>query len=198
MNLKRTLLTLTFLNFLFIGYAQVEGLTDFNAQRLEKQRVSMMILGGWAVGNLAVGATLGSQRSGEDKYFHLMNAGWGLVNLGLATAGYLSAIKTDPASFDLYASIHEQHNLQKIFLFNAGLDVGYMMGGLYLMERSKRTENNPERLKGFGKSIILQGAFLFLFDLGAHIWQAQGNSDLRPILEGLSFTGDSVGLVWRF
>ena len=196
--MKKAILTLTFINFLTLAFAQVQGLTDINGQRLEKQRVSMLILGSWAVGNIALGATLATRREGEDKYFHAMNAGWNLVNLGLATAGYLSAVKADPAAFDLYATINEQHKLQQIFLFNAGLDVGYMMGGLYLMERSRRTENKPERLMGFGKSILLQGAFLFVFDLGAFLWQSQGNGALQPLLEGLSFTGNSVGMAWRF
>ncbi|MCO6477671.1 MAG: hypothetical protein J5I94_13655 [Phaeodactylibacter sp.] len=196
--MKRIILTLTFVNFLGLAYTQVQDITGINRQRLEKQGVSMLVLGGWAVGNIALSATLATRREGEDKYFHAMNAGWNLVNLGLATAGYFSAIHADPASFGLYSTIHEQHKLQKIFLFNAGLDVGYMMGGLYLMERSKRTENKPERLKGFGKSILLQGAFLFVFDLGAYFWQAQGNSELKPLLDGLTFTGNSVGMVWRF
>ena len=198
MDMKRKLLALAFTCFLALAYTQAQGLTDINRQRLEKQRISMLILGGWAVGNIALGATLATQREGEGQYFHAMNAGWNLVNLGLAAAGYLSAVKADPAAFGLYATISEQHKLQKIFLFNAGLDVGYMMGGLYLMERSKNTANKPERLKGFGKSILLQGAFLFAFDLGAFLWQAQGNGDLQPLLEGLSFTGNSVGGVLRF
>ena len=198
MSMKRIFLTLTCLCIMTLAYTQVVGLADINQKRLEKQKVSMLILGSWAVGNIALGATLVNQREGESKYFHGMNAGWNLVNLGLAAAGYLSAVKADPAAFGLYATVSEQHKLQKVFLFNAGLDVGYMMGGLYLMERSKNTENKPERLKGFGRSILLQGAFLFAFDLGAFLWQAQGNGELAPLLEGLSFTGNSVGMVWRF
>ena len=45
---------------------------------------------------------------------------------------------------------------------NAALDLGYMAGGLYLKERGLRREN--DRLVGFGKSVILQGAFLMAFD----------------------------------
>ena len=107
--MKKAILTLTFLSFLSLAYAQVQELTDFNRQRLEKQRISMLILGSWAVGNIALGAALATQRDGEDKYFHAMNAGWNVVNLGLATAGYLSAVKTGPAGFDLYATINEQY-----------------------------------------------------------------------------------------
>jgi hypothetical protein len=158
----------------------------------------MLVLGSWAVGNIALGLGLQNRYEGEERYFHLMNAGWNAVNLGLATAGYLSAIKTDPASFNLTQSINEQQKLQKIFLFNAGLDVGYVLGGLYLMERSKTAESNPERLKGFGKSIILQGGFLFAFDLIAYFAQASGNKDIGPLLSGLHFDGQQIGLVVRF
>lgn len=196
--MKKVLLTLTFVNFLFLSYLSAQDLLAFNQERLDKQRVSMLVLGGWAVGNIAVGATLGSQRSGEDKYFHYMNAGWNLVNLGLATAGYFTAVNSDPAALDLYASINEQHRMQKIFLFNAGLDVGYMAGGLYLMERAKNTENKPERLRGFGKSIILQGGFLFAFDLVAYWMISRGNSELQPLLEGLTFNGQSIGYSLQF
>lgn len=196
--MKKLLLTSTLLCSTFLLWAQNSDLYDFNQARLERQRISMMVLGGWAVGNIAVGASLYGSRQGEDRYFHLMNMGWGIVNLGLATAGYISAVKTDPASFDMYQSVQAQHSLQKIFLLNAGLDVGYMLGGLYLMERSKRTEKKPERLKGFGKSIILQGAFLFAFDLGAYFVQAGNNSKLEPLLSSLYFDGQQVGLVLGF
>jgi hypothetical protein len=191
--MKRILLCFAFTTLLAISGLQAQDLLSFNQSRLEKQRVSMLILGSWAVGNIAIGTALGSQKSGEEQYFHYMNAGWNLVNIGLATAGYFTAIKTDPAALDLYSSIQEQHRIQKIFLFNAGLDVGYMAGGLYLMERARRTENKPERLRGFGKSIILQGAFLFVFDLGAYWVQAKGNEQIAPLLEGLSFSGQSIG-----
>lgn len=199
MKLRQLILTFTFVNFLFLAYAQTgTALTDFNAERLRKQKVSMMVLGSWAVGNIALGTALASQRSGESRYFHGMNAGWNLINLGLATAGYISATNGDPGALGLYESLDAQHRLQKIFLFNAGLDVGYMLGGAYLVERAKRTEDKPERLRGFGKSIALQGAFLFVFDLGAYFWQASGNSDLQPLLEGLNFSGNGISLRLQF
>ena len=198
MPIKRTLLTLFFFNCMMFGYAQVNSLLDFNQNRLNKQKTSMMVLGGWAIGNIALGATLASQRTGESRYFHGMNAGWNLVNLGLATAGYISATKADPSALSLFESINDQQSIQKIFLFNAGLDVGYMLGGAYMVERARRTENQPERLRGFGRSIVLQGGFLFVFDLAAYLWQANGNSDLQPLLEGLSFTGEGIGFRYRF
>ena len=196
--MKKSFLTLSFLCFALFSWAQMSNLEQFNQERLQKQKVSMLVLGSWAVGNIALGLGMYNQHQGEERYFHLMNAGWNVVNLGLATAGYLAAIKTDPAGFDLYQSIHEQHKLQKIFLFNAGLDVGYVLGGLYLRERGKSAEKNPEMLRGFGKSIILQGSFLFAFDLVAYFVQASGNKDIGPLLSNLHFNGQQIGFFVQF
>ena len=90
-------------------------------------------------------------------------------------------------------STEEQYKIQKILLFNAGLDIGYMLGGAYLIERSKNTANNPERLRGFGKSIILQGGFLFAYDLITYFTLAADNDQLQLLL-----SGDGVGMSWRF
>lgn len=78
--------------------------------------------------------------------------------------------------------------MQKILLFNAGLDVGYMLGGVYLLERGKREVKNAERLRGFGRSILLQGAFLFVFDLSLHTVLSSDNPKLKPLL-----TQSSIG-----
>lgn len=196
--MKKVLLTFYLCSFGTLLLAQQVDLLAFNQDRLQKQRTSMLVLGGWAIGNIALGAALYGSRQGEDRYFHLMNAGWNLVNLGLATAGYITATTADPGSLDLLATVKAQHSIEKIFLFNAGLDVGYMLGGLYLMERSKTAEKKPERLKGFGKSIILQGGFLFVFDLAAYFVQASHHRQLEPLLSSLYFDGQSFGLVWQF
>lgn len=158
----------------------------------------MIILGVWAVGNMATGAVLRGNRVGEDRYFHDMNIAWNAVNLTIAGLGYYASMKADPASFDMASSIHEQYKIQKILLFNAGLDVGYMLGGVYLMERSKNTNNNPERLKGFGKSIVLQGGFLFAFDVVTYMVHTRGNGEIPALLQGLSFNGQGIGIYWQF
>ena len=188
-------------NFLFLSLfcvAQSTSLIDFNQQRLQKQKTGMMVLGGWALANIAGGIVLSNNTDGSQKYFHQMNAGWNTINLAIAGFGYYAAMRTDPGSFDLYQSINEQHKFQKILLFNAGLDVGYMLGGLYMIERSKNTTNKPERLKGFGQAIILQGGFLLAFDLVNYFIHTQQNSTFQKMLSNIQFTGDQVGLVWVF
>ena len=158
----------------------------------------MLVLGGWALGNIAIGSVMVGQQEGRGKYFHQMNIGWGAVNLGIASFAYLSAYKANPGDYDIFQTINEQYSLQKILLFNAGLDLAYMASGAYLIERSKNVENRPERLKGFGQSILLQGAFLFVFDIGTYLIQNSHNKSLQPLLEGLSFQGTGIGLNLNF
>ena len=176
-----------------------QTLPDFNQTRLDRQRNAMLVLGTWAVGNLAAGAVLQGQRTGEDRYFHRMNAYWNGINLLLAGSGLYTALTTDPAGMDLIESLRQQGRLEKILLFNAGLDVGYMLGGAYLMERARRPDQeNPERLRGFGKSIVLQGAFLFAFDLGAYFYLHQDPETVPGLLGAVQLSGDGLGMVWRF
>lgn len=189
---------LLILLFNLTSQAQTDLLLDFNQERLVQQRTGMYVLGGWAVSNIALGASLYSSHQGSERYFHLMNAGWNVVNLGIAAIGYYGVSKIDPASLSVFESFSEHQKFQKILLFNAGLDVGYMLGGLYLMERAKNDTKNPDRLKGFGKSIILQGAFLFTFDLAMYFIQAADNPKLEPLLSTIYFNGSGVGLVINF
>lgn len=181
-------------------FAQDLDLSAFNSDRLVRTRNSMMVLGVWASANIAVGAIGMGRAQGEQRAFHQMNLGWGVINLGLAASGFWTATQTDPASFDLYQTTLQHYRMQKILLFNAGLDVAYMAGGLYLMERAKTAPKNQERLRGFGKSVVLQGAFLFVFDIGAAIYLGGLEKQLPPFFENTSigFDGQSLGLTLRF
>ena len=194
--MKRFFLASCLSLFALLAFAQLT-LPEFNQNRLQRQQTAMTILGTWAVGNIAAGAALQGSRTGADRYFHRMNAYWNVVNLGLAGISLYTISRTDPGAFGLAESLAEHHKLQKILLFNAGLDVGYMLGGAYLIERAKRPDQvRPERLRGFGRSIVLQGAFLFLFDVGAALYLS--NSDGLQEILSLGLTGDGVGLTWRF
>jgi hypothetical protein len=178
-------------------YAQEISLSlpAFNQQSLDHQKTAMLTLGGWAVANIAAGAALQGSAEGSTKHFHQMNALWNGVNLAIAGFGYYSAMKSDPAAWDLATSLGKHNGFQKILLLNAGLDVGYLMGGLYLTERAKRPDVNSDQLKGFGQSIMVQGAFLMVFDLVNYFIAAQQNGtlDLK-----LGSTGTGLGLTLVF
>jgi hypothetical protein len=75
-----------------------------------------------------------------------MSGAWALVNAGIAYAGLLGP-EPDGGS------------LRNTLLINAGLDVAYVLGGVYMLSRSEDT------WRGGGLAIIIQGAFLLAFDL---------------------------------
>jgi len=142
----------------------------------------MTILGSWAAANLIAGTT-GALVSDDPQMagFWEMNALWNTVNLGLAGGTLIAenrrmAAAGSPdaagrAEFTLPAYREASHRLEKTLLFNAGLDIGYMTLGGWLWERGGRGEGLPSagvgaaRLTGWGQALVLQGAFLFIFDV---------------------------------
>lgn len=179
-----------------IASLQAQNLENFNDHRLNLTANGMLVLGTWATANLTINPILQLNTTGSRKYFHQMNAMWGAVNLGIAGLGYYHAIKGDESVLSLSKTITEQQNIEKLLLFNAGLDVAYLSTGFFLRERSKTHQNKPERLLGFGNSLILQGAWLFAFDLGFYLIQNKHGKGLGTILDGLAFspTGFSLTL----
>ncbi len=137
------------------------ALEVFNATRLEYNRQGMWILGSWALLNLLVGTIRGFKTRGQVQAFHQMNAYWNLVNLGIAGYGYWQASQIS-LGINFWEVLAAQQQIEKVLLFNAALDLGYMAVGFFFIEKGLRLEK--ERWIGFGKSIVLQGAFLLLFD----------------------------------
>jgi pheromone shutdown protein TraB len=178
------------------AWAQIENdtLVSFNEKRIQISRVGMTALGSWAIGNFLVSGFLIGRTDGSTKAFHQMNVGWNLINLGLAGFGYYNALKANPAALDLYQTIKEQYGLEKTFLFNGGLDVGYVLGGLYLTERARNASKNQDMLKGFGQSIMLQGGFLLVFDLAMFFIVNHHGQLLQPLLNNVTFTGSLSGI----
>ena len=92
---------LIYCTFFILAFAtanaqQNSDLLAFNQLRLQKTQKAMTILGGWAVVNIGAGIALQANSSGEDKYFHQMNAIWNGINLAIALPGYFGARRTDP------------------------------------------------------------------------------------------------------
>jgi hypothetical protein len=179
--------------------AQDMGLLGFNEERLQIQQTGMLTLGGWALGNMAVnGALLINPSSNEQAHFYRMNIFWNLVNLGLAIPGYLSAVNADPAALNLAESAYEFNKMNKILLVNVGLDVAYITGGFLLKEAAKTRPDKQDMFKGYGRSLILQGAFLFAFDVALVAILESKSPQLNQLLEVVSFNGSSLALTFRF
>lgn len=140
-------------------------LRNFSEQRIRHQKTLGLALGGYALANIAVGSIGASQTTGETKYFHRMNVYWNLFNLGIAGAGLLGSRNRSGDGETLGQAIKQHQNMKQVLLFNAGLDVAYIVGGAYLRERAGNKPDKADQLRGYGKSVMLQGGFLFAFDV---------------------------------
>lgn len=123
----------------------------------------MLVLGSWAGLNIISGIGGNFIFDNERKYFFQMNAAWNFVNLGIATFGYLGVSNSNPDLTSI-EMVQELEKFDRILLINAGLDLLYVGTGGYLLGRGL-AKNSPQ-MTGYGRSVLLQGGFLLLFDVG--------------------------------
>ncbi len=133
----------------------------------------LSVLGVWALLNLTLsGYELPrTDRRTWHHHFHLMNCGWGFVNAILAAVGILRTHPgRPPVGFSPAAALADVRFTGQVFLFNAALDVGYLLVALWLLRRATQPDaQRPERLQGYGRSVQLQGLFLLLFDVSMYL-----------------------------
>lgn len=197
------IMLLVFSGMTYAGHpfsTESEALQSFNIKRLQINKTGMITLGAWAIGNFVAGGIGWSRSSGPAMYFHQGNVMWNTVNFALAGFGMYGAMTALPGSFSLHQTIVEQYSLEKLLLFNAGLDIGYIATGFFLMERSKHVTRHSDKYKGYGQALILQGSFLFLFDLALFAFQNHHGKALEQLVPVISFAGQGVqfGLGWHF
>lgn len=174
-----------------------DQLLEFNQVRQDINRTGMLTLGAWAGGNILLNSVLYQNAQGNRRYFYQMNVFWNLVNLGIAGIGYYQNLGTVD-HLNLIQSLHEQQNIEKILLFNAGLDIAYIMTGFFLIEKAKNSTDHKARLDGYGKSLILQGGFLFVFDLVLYFIHIQHADKLHSLISDLPLSIRPDGIIFRF
>ncbi len=154
-------------------------------------RKGMWVLAGWSVSQCAVSAAALNNANGENLAFHQMNLAWNGVNTLIAGGALWLSSKTPE---DLSAmSVFERHRrIKQILLFNAGLDVAYVLGGLYLRESALSRPDQMDLRNGYGNAVIMNGAFLLVFDLAMYFFQKDFGG--RAIDPHLSFTPNGISL----
>ena len=195
-----TLITTLITTLIVFAVMSTFALNDASARELQTElfqehinalQVGMPTLGGWATTNMVVGGVMRQRSTGTARYFHEMNAGWNIVNLGIAAFGYLSL--PDVSAWSNLEALTAMNKIDRILLFNAGLDLGYIALGYGLLERGRRTESS--RMLGYGQSIMVQGAALFLFDAIFAYSHSHLTEDLRIKLVS---DGTSLALIGSF
>ena len=166
--------------------------------RITLQKNNMWFLAAWAGANIMQGSISASNTTGNDHYFHQMNAYWNTVNLAIAGLGLYAAKKQLAGIHTADRNRSEQQKIEKILLLNTGLDAAYIMTGLYLHERGTRL--NRDQPVGYGNSLMLQGGFLLIFDI---IQYAENRRNGKALEKGgggwqVGTTANGVGLAYRF
>ena len=103
------------------------------------------MLGAWAAGSVVLGGPLAAFP--RTRGFGRQTLAWGAVDGAIAAVGArrrASRGPTDPA------------RLRRVLLVNAGLDVGYLAAGAWLVRDG--------RWRGDGAAVLVQGAFLLVLD----------------------------------
>ncbi len=138
-----------------------ENMTD---QFFGYQRRALGLLLAWGASSVLSGALLWSRRDPLLRQLGIQCLVWGAIDVALALAGRRSArhqaIRYHQGELDSTAVRHAARALQRILLINAGLDVGYVLAGGWLMHRFRQRRDR----QGMGLGIALQGFFLFLYD----------------------------------
>lgn len=161
--MKKLFLIIVVIFSALFSFSQSQAdLNVYNRERNKMAKTSMKVLAGWSAANIIYSAIATGQTTGTTRYFHQMNVMWGGINLGIAALGYLGTKNKDGLS--LAQSLKLQGGVEKTYMLNAGLDLAYIASGFYLKERGKNSFKNREKFKGYGESVILQGAALLLLD----------------------------------
>jgi len=131
----------------------------------DAKRAHLWRVAAWGGANAIGGLALvwGSSRSRRAARwnFGAMSAGWGAVNVGIAAVG-LSVAGAPPA--DPAAVLGAERQFHDILLFNLGLNVAYSAVGATMLGAGYRDVAHAGRWRGFGTSLILQGAGLLVLD----------------------------------
>lgn len=183
--------------FPLISFAQY-SVPELERWRVQTTRNNMLILGGWAVANIGVGIAGMNTTTGSTYYFHQMNIGWNAVNLGIAALGYaLTRPEQNATEFSLSKKMI---SIENSLMLNTGLDFAYITAGIAMRELSKSAnQQNPDQLRGFGSSLILQGAFLAVFDIyQVIVYQKKRNGFLKNRLSAVDVTASPQGIIFHF
>lgn len=183
---------------LVAGALQAQSVDDFYSASNRINQAGMLVLGGWAISNMAYGGYGWSKYNDERKYFGQMNVMWNIVNASIAGFALYQFHNTDIASLTTEQMIANHNKTQNLYLFNAGLDVLYMAGGAYMINVSRRSEKYGNLLKGYGQSVILQGGFLFAFDLVMYFIQRNHINSFDLSQKSIALTPNGINLSFVF
>jgi MFS family permease len=151
-------------------------LDGFRRAHRRTQLVGMGVLTGWAVANIAGGIAGAVLVDGDARFVHEANAAWNTVNLALGIAGLVSNGRRLPKAKTIAEARKLSRRTMRTYAVNAVLDVVYIAAGTLMAELGR--QYGQARVQGYGSAVILQGAWLFAFDVGMMIAHGRARAKL--------------------
>jgi hypothetical protein len=197
--MQKIIFLLVLISASFNSHAQQTNLVKFEKERVRYSKNAMIVLAGWSAANIVGSGIATNTRNKEMRYFHQMNVMWGGINLAIAGLGYWGAGREKIDNPTLEAVLKHQNKIEKTYLINAGLDVVYIGSGL-LMNQLSDNQKNPEKFKGYGNSIMLQGGFLLLYDAIIYAIHRKHGKELKGLVDKVQLNAGpgSVSVVYTF
>jgi hypothetical protein len=129
------------------------------------QRTISQQLLAWSGLSILIGLWLTlTKRDPNRRGFGQQAAAWGAIDAVIAIGGKIAADRhaAKPTAQHLSIQQKEAKDLRRLLWLNTGLDVLYVLSGLAL---ARRPDPNGRGWRGHGWGIVVQGFFLFWFDL---------------------------------
>jgi len=172
---------------------RVEALSsDLNDAR----RDHLWRVAAWGGANVAGGLALvlasARNEQGARWAFGAMSVGWGAVNVGIAAVGLATAPMEAATAYG--EALSAERSFHDILLLNLGLNVAYAGVGGTMLAAGYRDVSNAAEWRGFGTSLILQGAGLLVLDGVAFFASRARLGDLVGLAGDLSATALPIGL----
>lgn len=197
--MQKFILSIVFVTGCFSAFSQKDALVNFKKERTGITKKSMLALGAWSAANLVGSGIATNTGNREMRYFHQMNVMWGGINIALAGLGYWGAVKEKIDNPSLADVLKHQNKIEKTYLINAGLDVLYVGGGLW-MSKTSDNQKNPEKFAGYGNSIMVQGAFLLVYDAIVYAVHRGHGKKLKGLVDKVQLSGGpgSFAVIYTF
>ena len=127
------------------------------------------------------------QRIDIDKKLMLTLGTWSTANIIASSIGWATAGNGEAKYF---------HQMNVAW---SAINLGLALPGYFKAKNSNAqiSLGNTFRKQSFGNGLLLQGGFLFLFDLSAYIIHRHHATLLNPMLDRLTMSSSGIGLNWR-
>lgn len=132
----------------------------------------------WSIFSMGVGGWLRGRPDDLARGMGTQFFAWGAIDAAIALFGLLGnrqkARSVQAGNPDFV--VQEAKKLRRLLWINAGLDIFYVSGGWWAVRKGEEKENRA-LWRGHGLGVIIQGAFLLIFD----VWHALRMNGLETL-----------------